>query len=95
MSTSRRRRSSSERQEMVQRWVESGLEKAAFAKQVGISINTLRRWITQSQPGFVEVLAEPRPAACPDFTVRVNGLVIVVPSGFDAAELRRLVETLC
>ena len=95
MGTSRRRRSPSERQEMVQRWVESGLGKAAFAKQVGVSINTLRRWITQSQPGFVEVLAEPRPALRPDFTVRVNGLVIVVPAGFDAAELRRLVEALC
>ena len=45
MGTTRCRRSASEQQRLVKRWQQSSLSKAAFAKQVGISINWSRRKI--------------------------------------------------
>ena len=89
------RRSASEKRQLVQRWKQSGQSKAAFARQIGVSINTFRRWLTSAEPQFVEVV-ETRPVAPPrDFIVHIGELCIQVPHGFDGSELRRLVAALC
>ena len=89
----RRRRSAAERRAMVESWRSSGKSRTGFARELGVSPNTLRRWIREfGEPAFVEVVTrEPRPA----FVVRAGGAEIVVPVGFDGPELRRLVAALC
>lgn len=88
------RRSEEEKRQLLAEWEASGLSKAAFAKQRGLSPNSLHRWYKAlSPPAFVEVLTA-RPA--PAFVLRVREAVqLEVPLGFDAAELRRLVDALC
>jgi transposase-like protein len=89
------RRSDEEKRRLLAEWEASGLSKSVFAKQRGVSPNSLYRWHKALHPAaFVEVLAA-RPAA-PVFVLRVRGAVqLEVPAGFDAAELRRLVDALC
>ncbi|MFT5584121.1 MAG: transposase-like protein [Cognaticolwellia sp.] len=94
MGTTRRRRSASEQQQLVHRWQQSSLSKAAFAKQVGISINTLRRWLTSAEPQFLEVV-QAEPLAPRDSMVHVGEVCIQIPPGFDDQELRRLMAALC
>lgn len=89
------RRSEDEKRQLLAEWEASGLSKAAFAKQRGVSPNSLHRWHKALKtPAFVEVLTAP--AAAPAFVLRVREAVqLEVPAGFDAAELRRLVDALC
>lgn len=72
MGTSRRHRSNSEQQELVQRWHGSGQSQASFAKQVGISVKALRRWLSSAEAQFAEVV-RPKPVAPRDFLVHVGG----------------------
>lgn len=86
MATTRPRRSASERHQLVHRWQQSGQSKAAFAKHVGVSINTFRRWLTAAKPQFVEVI-QAKPVVAPrDFMVHVGEFRIQVPHGFDGPE---------
>ena len=89
------RRSEEEKRQVLAEWEASGLSKSAFAKKRGLSTNSLHRWAKAlKRPAFVEVMA-PNSAA-PAFVLRVREAVQVeVPAGFDACELRRLVEALC
>ena len=88
------RRSEAEKRQILSAWEASGLGKAAFAKQHGLSPNSLYRWQKALKPaGFVEVLVQP---AKRPLVVQVGeGVRIEVPAGFDACELRRLVQALC
>lgn len=95
MATTRPRRSASEKRQLVQRWQHSGQSKAAFARQIGVSINTFRRWLASAEPRFLEVV-EAKPVAPPgDFMVHIGEVCIQVPHGFDGSELRRLMAALC
>lgn len=88
------RRSESEKRQILSSWRASGLGKAAFAKQHGLSPNSLYRWAKALKPaGFVEVVVPPAP--CPLVVHVGDGVRIEVPADFDAAELRRLVHALC
>ena len=95
MATTRARRSASEKRQLVHRWQQSGQSKAAFAKQVGVSINTFRRWLTAAEPQFVEVIQAEPVVAPRDFMVHVGEICIQVPHGFDGLEFRRLMAALC
>ncbi len=58
----RRRRSSEEKADWVERWCESGLSRAEFCRQERIPYGSFVRWIAQwmeqeeARPEFVEVL---------------------------------------
>lgn len=90
-----RRRSDEEKRELLAEWRASGLSRAAFARQQGVSPSSLYRWRRAlERPAFVEVVAaEPTGSA---FVLRLpRGVEVDVSPGFDAAELRRLVQALC
>jgi len=90
----RKRRSAAERRAMVESWRKSGKSRSGFARELGVSPNSLRRWIREfDPPAFVEVVTRKAPG--PAFLVRAGAAEIVVPAGFDGPELRRLVEALC
>ena len=85
--------------ELVQRWRRSGQTRQSFARSAGVNANTLSWWAWKlkreaSEPAFLEVVVE-EPRAAPDFQLEVDGIRILVPLGFDAGELRRLVDALC
>lgn len=95
-------RSTAERDELVSRWRASGLSLTRFARTNGLSPTSLREWsgglpssLSATTP-FVEVELV-GPQCTPALVVEVAGTGhrVVVPGGFDAGELRRLVAALC
>src|SRR5687768_9483391 len=95
-------RSATEKRELVAAWQSSGLSMTRFAKRAGVSPTSLRQWSgrLRSSPTatmrFVNVEVVETESASP-LVVEVAGTGhrVVVPMGFDAAELRRLVAALC
>lgn len=96
-----RRRSRDEWREIVGRWQRSGQSRSEFARAAGVNKNTLGWWSwklrteeDKPEPAFLDVVVEdPEPA--PGFELDVHGIGVRVPPGFDAHELRRLVDALC
>ena len=93
----RRYRSAREIQEVLAAFEASGLSQAAFARSRGVSPTSLNNWIRRwRRPGetataLVPVHVVPGGPSTPPFEVRLgNRRIVRVPSGFDAAELRRL-----
>lgn len=88
---------------VVAEYESSGRSAVAFCSSAGIARVTLTRWRRELERGdrrgsaatrFVEVRPS-RPARPACFDVKLAGGVLVrVPSGFDAAELGRLLSTL-
>lgn len=96
------RRPCAEWAKLVQEWDRSGEDAATFAAKRGLAVATLRWWRSElkarergSAVRFVDVVAEDEPPAQPLVVVVGAGHRVVVPRGFDAAELRRLVDALC
>ncbi|MCA9759713.1 MAG: hypothetical protein KDA27_28205 [Candidatus Eisenbacteria bacterium] len=94
---------------VLSRWRRSGLSLRRFGQDQGISYNTLQYWRRkfegtgpvrrqgrQATPEFVPVEVVPdRTTEKVRYDVRLrSGHRVRVHSGFDAAELRRLVEAL-
>ena len=92
--------------ELIERWGESGLTGAAFARREGLNAGTLSYWKWRLRregrrtalarrgsgrgPAFVEVVAT-IPTVADRIEVVVDGkLVVRVPDGFDDATLRRV-----
>ena len=91
-----RRHTPTERAAHVRAYLDSDLTQRDYAAQIGVTRETLRRWLRQQQqhakpPGFVELSL---PALTPFVLSLPDGLRLEVPPGFNAAELRRLVDTL-
>lgn len=95
-------RSAEEKRELVSGWHASGLSLTRFARKHGLSPTSLRQWSRALEPSplattaFVQVeLVEP--VAAPSLVVEVarSGHRVLVPPGFDAGELQRLVRALC
>ena len=75
---------------LIERWERSGLTKAEFAREAGVSINTFHYWFrrydaehSSSSPAFVEVAAEPSVAIANQPAARLHlefpdGLTITV-----------------
>lgn len=84
----------------MQRWKQSGLTAAAFARREGVNPGTLFWWSSKLgrsvavAPPVVEVVVPPR-AETTAFTVEVRGGArVTVPVGFDEDTLRRLLRLL-
>ena len=97
------KRSGPEKLAIVEAWSRAGVPRTRFAVEKGIPPSSLAKWIERyaprstSLPAFatVEVVDESPPP--PNLLVHLDGrgLSVEVPAGFDATELRRLVEALC
>ena len=91
---------------LLGRWRESGLSLHAFAKREEISYSKLQYWATKLRGGkkeraktepveLVPVRVAPEPKAAEPISIWLaNGIALEVPSGFDGAEVRRLVGVL-
>ena len=92
---------------LLEQQAESGLSVTDYAARVGISPWTLYQWRRRlasscdddraARPKLIEVaVAQPELLAAGGLVVRLDDgrRSITVPSGFDADELRRLVEVL-
>lgn len=93
------KRSREEWRQIVAKWRSSGETRRAFARGAGVNANTLSWWAwklraEESEVAFLEVVVEEAEPA-PDFQLDIDGIRVLVPLGFDAAELRRLVGALC
>ncbi len=97
-------RSALEKRELVMAWRTSGLSASRFGRLAGVSATSLRDWsvglpsptATATATQFVDVEVVENTVA-PSLLVEVgsSGHRVVVPPGFDAGELRRLVAALC
>lgn len=89
---------------VLKRFSRSGLSRAAFGRREGISPVTLARWrrefpgeggLPAGRDRFLEVRL-PGPVARGSFELALGeGRSLRVPPGFDADDLRRLLEVLC
>ncbi len=90
------RRSAADWQEIVDDWQASGVSSREYGDSRGLNARTLTWWkwklSSTARPRFVEVVVS-EPA--PDLVVDLGEVLVRVPRGFDAAELRRLVGALC
>lgn len=89
-----------EKSAIIRAWRAPGLTQSAFAAQHRMSDSSLGRWAQQYAPQLpaptqtfaqVEVIE----TAALRVHIGASGHVVEVPTGFDAAELRRLVAALC
>ena len=97
-------RSAEEWQRLVAEWRASGQPRREFAAARGVHPGTLSWWAwrltsrdarrPRRSPGFAEVVVV-EPASYPELVVEVGDVRVRVPRGFDAGELRRLVDALC
>ena len=99
------RRTSEEWRLLVEDWIASGQGCEEWAAPRGILASTLGWWRWKLGMGTVRaaeptrfldvVVREPGPPPAPDLVVEVGALRVRVPVGFDARELRRVVDALC
>ena len=82
------------RQQLVSAWQRSGLSQAQFAAKHGVSPTTFNRWTHLFASSFVEVSVTNGISVPPaDFEVTLNtGDHILVPSAFDPAALRAVIQ---
>jgi len=97
-------RSAREKQQVVDAWRRSGLPKTRFARENALPPTSLSKWIAAAEEAalpatrFVPVhVVEPSVAPAGPLVIQVAGTGhrVEVPAGFDAVELRRLVDALC
>ena len=92
---------------ILEQQAESGLTVTAYAARVGVSAWTLYMWRSRlraaqssnrstGRPKLIEVAMRPTAPATEGLLVRIGDgrRSVVVPCGFDAGELRRLLEVL-
>lgn len=98
--TRHRRRSPAEIKTILSRYHRSGLSQREFVRRHGLVLGTFTRWLrlsrnqTSTASHFVQV-AVPQVPPAPDFElVLPDGRRLGVPSDFDPAALRRLLEVL-
>lgn len=86
-----------ERERAVAAWKKSGLPAWRYAEQHGLNTRTLEKWAarvrrTSARPPVIEVKV---PTSAPSsLEVVVGAFRVLVPPGFDAATLQRLVAAL-
>src|SRR5689334_11923506 len=100
------RRTAEEWRALVEAWLASGQRCDVFAEETGVRASQLGWWRwklglsapSKSEPTrFLDVVVTtPVPQRLPpDLLVEVGAVRVRVPAGFDACELRRLVDALC
>lgn len=96
-------RSDDERRRVLGEQRASGLSVAAFARERGFSAWTIYDWRRRlreqptqpDKPELIQVKVAPSVPRASSIAVELEaGHLVHVPSGFDAAELRRLLEVL-
>ena len=100
----RRRRSHEERLALAEQWISSGRYAAAFARQVGVAVGTIRRWCqelrAEGAAGFVEIdvpgsAADRRAPEEPAIELLVaEGHRVRIGPGFDESTLVRVLAVL-
>ncbi len=98
-----KRRSEAEWRTLVARWRGSGKSRREFAEERGLPRGTFTWWVWKvgasmaaARPEFFDVVVVDAVAErAPDLIVEVGQARVRVPAGFDAHELRRLVDALC
>jgi len=100
----RRRRSREERLGLAEQWISSGRSAAAFARQVGVAVGSLRRWCQELRAdgtaGFVEIDVPGSEAdrCTPDEPaielVVAGGHRVRIGPGFDESTLVRVLAVL-
>jgi hypothetical protein len=95
-------RSREEKARFVAAWRVSGIGLHRFARENPISPKLLREWMAleASPPAVLPVAVVERAGVCvspPSLVVELAGVAhrVEVPVGFDAAQLRPLVDALC
>ena len=96
-------RSAREKQQLVEAWLGSGVPKTRFALTEGVPPSSFAKWIRASEAPAglamrlvpVQVVDEPTNRVPLLVHVAGSGHRVEVPDGFDAGELRRLVDALC
>lgn len=95
------RRSPEQKLAIVAAWRASGEPLSRFAPRAGVAKSSLADWAQRSSTrlpvAFHEVEVAVPPPGAPGFglTLAGSGHRVEVPTGFDAADLRRLVDALC
>jgi transposase-like protein len=100
----RRRRGREERLALAEQWISSGRSAAAFARQVGVAVGSLRRWCREFRAeraaAFVEIdVPGPEADRCapeePGIELVVaGGHCIRIGPGFDESTLVRVLAVL-
>lgn len=105
MTQARKRRSDSERTDIVERWQQSGLVAREFAAQQGLNVSSLYLWRQQlraaqqqpaldaegRKPAFSELrLATEKPQSIDVEIVARNGLVVRVRADISVRALRQV-----
>ncbi len=94
----RRRWSCEQKDELVERWCESGLSRAEFCRREGLCYGRFLAWVAEASmagggPEFVEVLeSEGAPGGGSDRleVVAPNGWKVCLGEGFDSRAVERL-----
>ena len=98
------RKTSEEWRALVEEWLASGRRCEEFAQARGVRATALGWWRWKLGLGagraaeptrFLEVVVAEPAAPAPDLVVEVGVVRVRVPVGFDAGELRRVVDALC
>lgn len=89
-----RHRTKEEQTRIVQAWRASGQSTIRFARDYGVSPNSLKRWANAIEDEHTFVRLEVAAATSGKIAVEVGGTRVVVESGFDRALLRAVVEAL-
>lgn len=94
------RRTEAEKQEIIEGWRASGLPLKKFCRERGVPARTVRYWLRPrtedpAPTQFVDVDVVDSRLWAFAVTLSGSGHRVEVPPGFDAKELRRLVEALC
>lgn len=87
---------------LVREFTSSRESAAAFAERHGVAESTLRWWCSAfrrerpaTEVAFVDVVVDEKPTEPLSVVLAGAGHRVIVPAGFDAGELRRLVNALC
>ena len=87
-----------ERQEHLEKWKNSALSKAAYAKSVGIYPTTFYTWI-RGKPGrkvqdFIEISTQVMQKTSHDLVIEKGNLIIRIPLSVGAKELHTVFTVL-
>lgn len=83
--------------EVLEQWRQSGLKRAAFCRERGLTVWQLRYWhrrLAGKEPSGSGVFARVRSVGGSGVRLRLCGLELEVEPGFDEATLKRLLRAL-
>jgi hypothetical protein len=82
---------------VMEQWRQSGLKRAAFCRERGVTVWQLRYWhrrLAGEAPSSCGVFAPVRSVGGSGLRLRLGGLELEVEPGFDEATMKRLLRAL-